>query len=391
MQNQHLEIKEIIYEICQKCNNGCSYCGSKEGWTKEIDEERIIKIAEAITDYSGTIKAIDISGGDPLLVSYSTHRKITDIFKFKKISPKILLNPKSLEKSDLNEVYKIIGLYDWVGVSINEKEELAINLPSWLLLKTTVISNFNLSNVFLFDQIKEIVKRNKLAWQIQYTMYTDSKDKMALCNNEEANNYLMIKINEAIDDGVVVIPADNMNNGACGAGNCSLGLLANGDVVPCLSMRSWDNNIEIMGNVLIEGLDTIWREGFQTQRFNNFKCCKDHCGNKCFIRTVKALEEKPIEDGYVLELDKASTDWCKNNRKNLEDKKWEELGGIYTYAVVPNPYSTVQLYAVSTPSTIPEKYDRPVVAVYSVFKTDKVFSTNNPFETFSANNNEVKH
>ena len=157
-----IKLKEIIWEVTRKCNNHCSYCGSKEGWKEDINEDTIKLIADRISGYLPS--ELNISGGDPLLVSYNTHKYIKN--KLKNVICKILINPLSYDKSKR----EIIELYDHAGVSINTKEE--INKFHFEFThgsrknNFTIISNFNLTNFFLFDKIAEIVEHGDFIWQI---------------------------------------------------------------------------------------------------------------------------------------------------------------------------------------------------------------------------------
>jgi organic radical activating enzyme len=51
MQNSHLKLQEIIWELTGRCENCCEYCGSKEAWSVKIDEKNIRKITDAIVKY----------------------------------------------------------------------------------------------------------------------------------------------------------------------------------------------------------------------------------------------------------------------------------------------------------------------------------------------------
>jgi MoaA/NifB/PqqE/SkfB family radical SAM enzyme len=307
MQKEILKIDEIIWEVCGACRNGCSYCGSKEGWNTPINEETIKKIVDKIVEYK-RVKEINISGGDPLLVSLSTHAYITNNFRTIGIKPKILINPRSFQiEPDRHTKFKILDMYSWIGISINEEIEIEYfedYLVDWVNrnIKVTIISNFNVTNVFMFAKIRELVNRFKLTWQIQYTVYNDPKDKMALYNSEEANKYFYENIQSAMDVGTKIVVADNMNEGTCGAGSNSIGILSNGDVVPCLSMRSWVPELYklVQGNIIGRPLSSIWQTEFTTYRFDEYKCCKDHCNNKCFKRsiTVAKLNELMKTGGY---------------------------------------------------------------------------------------------
>jgi MoaA/NifB/PqqE/SkfB family radical SAM enzyme len=290
MQNPQLPIKEIIYEITGKCYNGCSYCGSKEAWKNEIDEIKIKAIIDNICTYPP--EAIDISGGDPLLVSLETHKYLINKLAWSGTkSIKIIVNPKSFAGIDNEEKIHKVLLYNWIGLSVNTKEELDIakNLVDNLKNRVSIITNFNIGNCFLFDEIKALVNDKKCLWQVQYTIYNEENDMALYGENEAAKKFFFDKINTSLDEGVEIILADNMTKGECSAGKYSLGVLSDGTVVPCLSMRSWNKNISSIsqGNLLIRSLYDIWHREFVNYRFETFKCCKDHCNNAEFCREIK--------------------------------------------------------------------------------------------------------
>jgi MoaA/NifB/PqqE/SkfB family radical SAM enzyme len=274
-----IKLHEIIWEITGACHNACSYCGSSSLWNQEINTNRIKKIVDAIAKYPPV--ELDISGGDPLLVDQATHEYLLE-----KLSPttkcKIIINPKSfrLVPPGLN----VLDQYAHVGISINTEEEIQAfkessrKIPS--KYRTTVITNFNLGNIFLFDQILELSQKYATLWQIQYTMYDTKNEALALYKNKEAINFLGAKISTALSINSQIIVADNANNGKCSAGVASIGIASNGDVIPCLSMRSWKEFFgPVVNNIFQTPLQKIWETNFYEQRFGEFKCCKDHCGN----------------------------------------------------------------------------------------------------------------
>lgn len=289
--NMKLTLKEIIWEITGRCNNGCSYCGSKDGWNEDVDEDKIKKIADAIAEYPP--HELDVSGGDPLLVSYDTHKYIVE--KLKSTKCKILINPRSLRNYDLSTL-NVLKLYAHIGISINTLEELeffkeflAKNQKMTGEYKYTVITNLNLTNFFLFDEFAKFVGENTL-WQIQYTMYQPGSldESYALYKHPKA----VEKLNEMISkyQNHKMIFADNANRGECVAGIHSMGLLSNGDVLPCLSMKSWCAKFEldnqIASNILYASLKDIWTHNFIQNRFENFKCCKDVCSRLLFEKRI---------------------------------------------------------------------------------------------------------
>jgi hypothetical protein len=246
-------------------------------------------------------KSINISGGDPLLVRYEIHKKIVNTLKEKGVIVKILFNPLSTRKTklEITNIANILSLYDQIGVSLNTEEEInaistnlfeSFNLffdgyEKNILNKTTIISNFNILNLHKYEKIEEIVKQYNFLWQIQFTVYREESE-LALYheNNEEALNVFWGKIQNSIDNNVKVIVSDNMNDSPCTAGIRSLGILYDGNVIGCLSERTWSKENEVFyeRNLITESLRTVWEDGFKSHRFNSTKCCKDHCNNKCF-------------------------------------------------------------------------------------------------------------
>jgi hypothetical protein len=120
-------------------------------------------------------------------------------------------------------------------------------------------------------------------------------------DNEDAFNFLQDKVTESIKNNVKIIISDNASGGFCGAGRIACGILSDGNVIGCLSMRSWMNHSEIdnisEGNILKDPLKDIWEMGFRHYRFNEFKCCKDHCRNKCIDESICEKSTVKIIDG----------------------------------------------------------------------------------------------
>lgn len=363
MQNKLISLDEIIWEITGACLNNCKYCGSSTHWNDPISETIIKNICDAIAEYPP--KSINISGGDPTLISYHTHDYITK--KLKKSQPKIIINPKSYLRLNAENIHlrDILDLYYWTGISINTQEEIDAFLQYWNSfehvrnekLPITIISNFNIINLFLFDKIQKLVHDINLNWQIQLTMYTNENNDLALYNpnNEEAWNYFCRKIKIALQDNVKIVLADNINSGKCTAGSKSLGILSNGNVIPCLSMRSWNETLfsEYQGNLLKDKLQKIWEEKFQSYRFTEFKCCKDHCNNKCF--TIDKTYKKPtsISDEFT------------PSPNQMPDK-------IYTPKTCIPP--AIYLYGVTTlPQTmVYGVQDTPITMLYGVQDTPTI-------------------
>lgn len=331
------ELNEVIWEICSKCNNNCSYCGSKDSFTDgKINEDIIYTIADELSCYSHHLD-INISGGDPLLVSYDTHKKIKEL-----LSPyhtlKIIVNPKSFETC--LDYKSILSLYDWIGISINTKEELDLfnKYQSDFLENITIITNFNILTLWNYKQIEEMVYSKRLNWQIQYTMYPNFNE-LSIYDKKGPRDILFQYIKESFDKKVKLVLADNLNNGECSAGKNSIGILSNGDIVPCLSMRSWDTDLNrkgcyLFGNISQNTLKNIWIHKFAGWRCDKQTCCKDICNAPYVIN-------QPI---YIPTVEPIITG----------EKDWTRTVMLYGTFVDPNDYyrksisPNVIAYAVNT-------------------------------------------
>ncbi len=153
MQNAHCELKEIIWEITDNCNQGCSYCGSKDIINKTpIDLKKIYHISKEISEYSPD--EINISGGNPLLVPFEVYSNVIKMFKNVGITCKLIMNPFNIVNKDSENT---IELFDWIGLSVNTPSELFAAKKFNHLHKTTIITNFNKQNIFNFKDIEKFV------------------------------------------------------------------------------------------------------------------------------------------------------------------------------------------------------------------------------------------
>lgn len=311
MQKKVLELMEIIWEITGACQNHCSYCGSKAGWNEEINVPRILQILGAISLYPP--KEINISGGDPLLVDFETHKTIVDTLKPLGVRCKLIINPKSVNRLNLMDKLKIIDLYDVVGISVNDKDDCEGSLLDIAGMKRVkpfaIITNFNTTNLFSYDRIEALVKKYKCTWIVQYTIYKEEDSRaLYLEANEDAWHFLKQKVSSSAQGGVKLLISDNASDSPCGAGRRSLGILSTGNVVGCLSMRSWMDLpvAQPKGTSGVSGyydhcegslfgmtLKEIWENKFQSYRFQEFHCCKDQCLNKILYKDSiqEALEK----------------------------------------------------------------------------------------------------
>lgn len=292
---QLCKLKEVIWEITNECKNGCTYCGSKELRGCVTTVPTILGIAKQLSEYPP--EELNISGGDPLLVSPFTHQAIHDML-YGKTKLKLLFNPLSFNNTGLYmfQIEEIFDYYELIGVSINTTKELMKMTEHANLLtsgKFVVITNFNTGNIFKYPEIEAFVKEYDLSWQIQYTTYKGLDDN-ALYQNESAKKVLFDLIDKSYANGVKLVLADDLNEGICSAGQYSCGILANGDIVPCLSMRSWLDDIYVAGNILMSSMEDIWSLGFAKYRCQDCQSCKDICNSPYKQKYVSKLNNLPI-------------------------------------------------------------------------------------------------
>jgi sulfatase maturation enzyme AslB (radical SAM superfamily) len=381
MEQSHLKLREIVWEITKKCNNNCWYCGSKER-TKEIDtitNQQIKRIIDQICSYPP--EEITISGGDPLLVDIHMHRALVDQFKKNNIVPKIIINPKSF----MHHSFEIIELYDVIGISINDENDLqlfeelkTLKFKSPFvdsLQKITIITNFNIKNLYSFDKIKKFVKDNNFGWQIQYTVFKEEDNPLAIYNDDNAFLEFDKKVCESIKERIKVVVSDNANFNSCFAGKSVLGITAEGNVLPCLSIVSWeDEKSVIQGNLLERDLKDIWETEFQQYRFGDYKCCKDHCKRKAIVKYESKIVEDEEKSDIIKEFEKfIKPELDKIKRDPIIAYYGVQQPHIMMYGVFREPI--VVAYAV-TGETTSNKYDWKTmhpVSAYGVFNTPSFF------------------
>lgn len=338
-----LKLREIVWEMTNQCNNNCSYCGSKElrNTDLQVIEHKKLLI-DKIAEYPPEI--LDVSGGDPLLVDYDIHRYLNE--KLKGISRHIIINPLSLKGAKDNKLASI-NLYQYVGVSLNTEEEIKAyeQVKYKIKIPRTFITNFSLLNLYLVDTIASIV--GTYPWQVQFTILDELS--LTIHDKPQALKMLNSELGKHLQGGKQIIVADNANKGDCMAGINSLGLLWNGLVVPCLSMRSWCKELsaEVQGNLFAEDLEKIWTTRFKDRRFTDCACCKDFCSKAEIAPTIP----QDINSGTIITI-------------NPSYRQMPLTQQVTMYAVY-DPSVTTVVYGVGTHISC----DHGVTPVYGVNST----------------------
>ena len=342
-----LTLREIIWEITNICNKNCEYCGSKEFINvKTAQALNPIDVAKEIAKYPP--KEITLSGGEPGTLSETILKEVTDILKAAKITVKCVTNGLIIDNGFKN-------MFDWVGLSINSEEDLEDFDRKWSnnTEKLTIITNFGTHNIWLFDKILKITRKRsgRIPWQIQLT---EGKFQLPA----EGIKHLRQRIKEASEQNAFgnIVEADNLQACRnCRAGINSCGITYHGDIIPCLSMRSWTKDLNIQGNIIESGLEKVWKEKFCDYRFGMMPCCRD-----CIDYGEKNVEE-PLEDGDDVKMVYGVSIWDDEQKvlKPTQPTPIAQLygvvtppnGGMYVYGVWPGTQQ-VMSYACYTPLCI---------------------------------------
>jgi molybdenum cofactor biosynthesis enzyme MoaA len=375
-----LKLKEILWELTNKCNKNCDYCGSKEVLNKneEITLREIDLIINNITNYPP--EELTLTGGEPYVSTHFKHvvKKINDYNTLKGLTQHPIIKLKIVTNGTLFKAEeKVIEAFDRIGLSINTEEEIKkwneMNTSATTMEqsvhfakfknKITVITNFGTHNVWEFDKITKFLFDNKIdCWQVQLTTgkYQLQKDGI---------KYLYGKIKEIVETPLELSILKIKNSNAtlvlsdclqichtCSAGINSCGITYDGKVIGCLSERSWKENMEVYGDLLgdeetISTLQQAWETSFQDRRFCTAKCCRD-CID--YPNIDKENVKVTLTDGQVTFY------------PFPEDQYPQQPIAIY-YGVFPNDKMTL-MYGVGEPNS-------PSVTAYAVWGGGQTIST----------------
>ena len=267
-----LVLEEIIWETTNHCNKNCDYCGSKDiiCHDKNFSQQEnldIIEISRKIAEYPPN--QITLSGGEPSLIPYAILKQVVD--NIRNNPQQIDVKVKIITNGNLFEDKEKIELFDRIGLSINSSEDfIDTNSPSLMssIDKITIITNFGKHNIWDVNYIFDYVLMSGVnCWQVQLTQDKDCTHQLP----EEGIKMLREKLTKLQNDNpdIKIVWADNLQvQHTCSAGSRSCGILYNGNVIPCLSERSWKDNLVSEGNLHKDSLQNIWENGFKTIRFN---------------------------------------------------------------------------------------------------------------------------
>lgn len=278
-----------VWEVTMACNMRCKHCGSScmEKLPGELDTKRALHLCDELGELG--MEYITLSGGEPTLRA-DLFQIITSL-RENNIIPNIITNGWNItEEFVLNLKNAGIGT---VAISIDGLEAThdyirrpgsflrsmnAFHLLSKNNVYTAAITTVNKKNLPELNLLKEVlIEHDVNSWQIQIglpmgnmlkndflvTEPSDMSKVVDFAYNNLNDNRIRISFGDCIGYYDMkyqkVMEKAKENNTylwqGCGAGKTSLGILHNGDILGCTSIREKEF---IEGNICEKPLKAIW-------------------------------------------------------------------------------------------------------------------------------------
>jgi len=309
-----------VWEVTMGCNMRCGHCGSscKERLPDELDTREALLLVDQIADLG--LRWITLSGGEPLI--REDLPLLIEKFASRSVAVNIISNGWLID-SNMAQTLKQCGV-STVAISIDGTKKVhdSIRKPgSFQRLKkaithlkrakvrvgvVTTISNKNFE--ILFEMRSMLINMGVDLWQVQLGQPMGNfKEKPDwVLSPEQIPDIIDFCSETAIEGNIKIFPADcigyytkkeaeirqysgigsstSMWNG-CNAGKRNFGILHNGDILGCTSIR--DRSF-IEGNIRNQPLSHIWSkaDGFAWCRNVSKAQLKGDCaicvyGSKC--------------------------------------------------------------------------------------------------------------
>lgn len=308
-----------VWEITMGCNMRCKHCGSRceEALSDELTTNEALTLCDQIGDLG--LKWITLSGGEPL-----TRKDLPLLIKRLRknhVIPNIITNGWLLTEECLEKL--IAAGVGTIALSIDgleethdymrrkgsyEKDMQALELMAHKGIETAVITTLTEKNMRELNKMYEVFQNKGVKqWQLQIGLPMGNlKEQQALLLKPERIEEILDFIYDKLEvPGMQVYPADcigyytekdslirgkiaGSKEGSCwqgcGAGKSGFGILQNGDILGCTSIR--DQQF-IEGNIRERSLKSIWedKESFSWSRQMKRSKLKGKC-KACYYGEV---------------------------------------------------------------------------------------------------------
>ena len=353
------------------CNMRCKHCGSSctDALPGELTTLEAFKFIDMCKDIG--LKWISLSGGEPFvrpdLLLLMKYLERNDIPANILTNGWLITEPMVKELSNIRNIRVSISLDGPKNVHDRMRREGSFEkaIESYKLLKkygmqtgcTTTLTKENLGNL---DELYEtLVNLNIDIWQFQLglPMGNLEKNKNLLIEPSDLLKFIDFFHEKALEKKIRIYPADcigyysqkvddmlklayGVENApvwsGCNAGKHSFGLLHNGDVVGCTSIR---DKKYVEGNIKERTLREIWEDpnSFSWNRKFNAKNLKGDCHNceyakRCLggcantrLTTNGTFDSENLYCTHNLFLKKERQE--EKSKKSLEDKELPKVSG----------------------------------------------------------------
>lgn len=278
-----------VWELTTECNLRCRHCASsctKEGRKHELAGEDVRKAAEQIAGIG--VKWVSLTGGE--LLTSKTWHLAANLLEKRGVRVHMITNGTLLDDVVVQKI-KEAGV-SMVSVSLDGTKEVhdfirgngvyesaykGLGKMQKAGIRTGCITSVMKQNLPVLKELKEELIKNKVQrWQIQMAVPEGNMrlNRDLLLSPPQMAELIDIAYEMSLDRRIHIILPDNVgyytkkemslrqygSNGyrtwkGCSAGIRSFGILSNGDVVGCTSMR---DSMFVEGNILSRSLKDIW-------------------------------------------------------------------------------------------------------------------------------------
>lgn len=280
-----------VWELTTECNLKCRHCASscsKEGRADELSQKEVEKVTEQIIALG--VKWVSLTGGE-LLISESWY-PAAELLEKNSVHVHIITNGTLLSDSVIRKL-KSAGV-SMVSVSLDGTREIhdfirgdgvykkacdGIQRMEKAGIRTGCITSVMKKNLTVLKELKEeLIRLRVQRWQIQMAVLEGNMrfQKDLLISPSQMAELIDIAYEMSIDGRIRIILPDNVGyytrkemtlrqykkDGyctwkGCNAGIRSFGILSNGDVTGCTSMR---DGMFVEGNIRSRSLEDIWED-----------------------------------------------------------------------------------------------------------------------------------
>lgn len=350
-----------VWEITMGCNMRCKHCGSscREPLPGELTTEEALKLCDAIGELGLTW--ITLSGGEP------TTRKdwhlIAERLSQRGVIPNLITNGWLFDEKVLEQAINAgIGT---IAFSIDGLEEThdfmrrpgsyarimhALELCDDRNITVTPITTINKKNLSQLEELKqELIMRGIKSWQVQmgFPMGNLTDHRNLVIEPDDIDTIINFAYQCMQEGSIEVMLGDcvgyynlkeieifkkryqgSYSRQGCTAGKHTFGILHNGDILGCTSIRDQEF---IEGNIKNTSLKEIWEDPNSFSWNRNIKkeklggfCAKCRFGDKC----LGGCANSKLTTGNSVYAENQYCSYNHNNKKRIKlwvDKPTEEL------------------------------------------------------------------